>query len=79
MCRGLEAAGNAAVVLRELPLRPVGRDHRGQLVTDAAVAGRASPVPRSAKPALQRDALGSGTWFRDRAKTPAVPPTPAAR
>ena len=35
--RGLEAAGDAAVVLAELALRPVGRDHRGQVVVDAVV------------------------------------------
>ena len=37
MHRGLQAAGDAAVVLCELPLRSVGRDHRGQVVTYAVV------------------------------------------
>jgi len=32
MHRGLEAAGDAAVILAELALRPVGCDHRGQVV-----------------------------------------------
>ncbi len=46
MHRGLEAAGNAAVDLRELPLRPVGRPHRGQVVVDPVVDPFIDLLPR---------------------------------
>ncbi|HSN74558.1 MAG TPA: hypothetical protein VL334_05620 [Anaerolineae bacterium] len=43
--RGLEAAGDAAVDLRQLALRPVGRDHRGQVVVDLGVVAVTQRLP----------------------------------
>ena len=45
MQRGLEAAGNAAVVLRELALRPIGRPHRGQVVVNLGVVAVTRRLP----------------------------------
>ncbi len=59
MHRGLEAAGDAAVDLRELPLRPVGRDHRRQVVVDAVVDQLIKLLPRPGRVRLRAEVVQS--------------------